>query len=377
MNNVQFNNNNLNLLQNSEEFKLILYKFSSNMYDLARYNQPMLLITSLVFFVVFITVVYLLDSKKLKSQINTEKTDENTNEIINESVKEEKPEDETIMNSNTVSNIDVIKSEIIELKKELENLKINKNHQINTENEDAEDAEDFEDSNKKLSKVVNDNSSDLFDKTNMEKTISNMTISEIETFLQICSNHVLIPNWYTKEDFEGLTNTKLSTKSWEKILSGSDDYSSLIDETNAMTVGWFENNVESQIEKIPFALSVIEDSDEESSVNDSGSDSDDSESTSDTDETEQLNLLDNDDSDEEGENNVEDSDEEGESNGDETNDIVKPNIFITKQLEKLKYPQLKKIAGVTNNKLSKSQLVKLIAKDYKKVSIIKALNFIK
>ena len=360
MNNIEFNAKNLNLVQNSHEFKLILYKLSSQIYDFTRYNQPVLFVTSLTFFVVFIALVYYFDAKKIKAK----SCEQNTNkEVSVEEFKTTKEEvcENKLASQGVESKLSNIKEEIIELRKELEFFKINKKGETEQIDEENEENEDVENSNKKEQENFNSPNQYVLDKINMEKTISEMTTEEIETFLQICSNYILIPNWYTKEDFEGLTNTKLSTKTWEKILSGSEDYSSLIDDTNAMTVGWFENNMSGQIEKIPYDVSVIEDSDNEESSNYS--------SNSESDESEELDLLEND-----------DSDEENESDIDNSNkykiDTSNSNVFITKQLEKLKYHQLKKIAGISNNKLSKSQLIKLIAKDYKKVSIIKALKII-
>jgi len=284
----------------------------------------------------------------------------------------EKIEEQSKTNVSVSTNIKTICEEIIELKKELESLKIikpaKKNLQFNDVNETNED---FENSNYKDTSSDTSNDSQTADavetsnlnKTNMEKIISNMTITEIETFLQICSNHLLIPNWYTKEDFEGLTNSKLSTKSWERILDGSEDYSSLIDETNAMAVGWFENIVAPKLNQVPLSMQSIEDSDLEDS-------SDDEDSDTDSDESENIKLLKNDDSDEESE---QESEEDESSDNDEP---IPKNMFITKQLEKLKYVQFKKIAGGTNNELTKSELVNQIAKDYRKVSILKALKFV-
>jgi len=347
MNNINFNISNLDLVQNSEEFKLILYKLSTDVYNFSRFKQPILVMASLTFLVVFLTLVYYLDSKTVKSQY---KKDEHNEETDKSKSIMEKQSDAVIESNNMELILSNIKEEINELKKELEFLKRNKMNVTNTVEEDNKDVENSNNSNL-----------DHLDRADMEKTISAMTIAEIETFLQICSNHILIPNWYTKEDFEGLTNSKLSTRTWEKILSGTEEYSSLIDETNAMTVGWFENNLSTKIEKVPYEVSVIEDSDNEESSSNEDSDN--------YGKTEQLDLLDNEDSDEDTTNYSDDSDND-------SNDTLKRNFFIIKQLEKLKYNQLKKIAGVTNNKLTKNQLINLITQDYKKVSIIKALNFI-
>ncbi len=291
----------------------------------------------------------------------------------------EKITEQSKTNQLVSTNIKTICEEIVELKKELASLKILKSPKTNTKHNIVNEAnEDLENSNNQDSN--SDNLSDSegvsesetvqtlnLNKTNMEKLISSMTISEIETLLQICSNHVLIPNWYTKEDFEGLINAGLSTRTWENILDGSEDYSSLIDETNAMAVGWFENNVAPKLNQVPLSMQSIEDSDLEDS-------SDVEESEDESDDEHEKKLLNNDDSDEESE---QESDEESdEEESDEEVLSIPKNLFITKQLEKLKYTQLKKLAGVTNNKLTKNELVNLIAKDYKKVSILKALKFL-
>jgi hypothetical protein len=378
MNNIQFNTN--NLVQNSAEYKLILYKFASQLYDLSRYNQPVLILATLVVLLVFTLIVYYFDARKLKKEQNQVETKEtvdkveptvNTNDISEN--KQEEKADNLESNEKLISNINSIKDEIIELRKELEVLQYNKisteDDEDDEEQEAAEDEEDIikasdskseSDSESMSTDEKNTNSSE----TNIQKLISNMTSSEIEAVLQTCSNYVLIPNWYTKEDFESLANTNISKRIWKKVLTDGEEYSSLIDETNAMMVGWYENSVSSKIEKVQYNISSIEDSD--SDYEDSESDvSSESEEESDEEETK---LLENDDSDEE----EEDSDEEEPAN----EEIVdkKPNIFIIKQLEKLKYSQLKKIAEVTNNKLNKKELIELITKDYKKYSILNALS---
>ena len=374
MNNIQFNANNLNLLQNSEEFKVILYRFSSNMYELARDNQPVLLITTLILFLVFTTLVYYFDSKKVKSQKNVK-----FDEIINN---EEESFEKNISSDKVELNFMDIKSEINELKKELELLKVNgllyntsKCSNLNDENNEIKNGNASSNSTNLDSHQYSDSdeesdtdNSNKFDKTNIQNSISNMSTQEIESLLQICSNYVLIPNWYTKEDFEGLTNAKLSERAWNKILSGNEEYSSLIDETNAMTVSWFENNILNTIEKLPFSVSSIEDSDIEESSNSEESDSDEDE----------VNLLENDDSDEYEDENNSDEESDNEQDTSVNNDTLEksPNLFIIKQLEKLKYLQLKKIVGVSHNKFTKKELINLIAKDYNKVSIIKALKFL-
>lgn len=387
MNNIDLSS----LVQNSAEFKLILYSFASNIYELSKTNHTHLLATAVVTMLVFISIVYFLDMKKTNQQnMLKESKSEQEMTVNNTSEQEETVENHTTLVSSNMevlcekiteqsktnqlvaTNIKTICEEIVELKKELETLKIinpvKYNFKFSDVNKENESNEDLENSNHQDSNSDSASESETVEnlnlnKTNMEKLISSMTLSEIETLLQICSNHVLIPNWYTKEDFEGLINAKLSTRTWENILDGSEDYSSLIDETNAMTVGWFENNVSPKLNKIPLSSQSIEDSDVEDSSYDENSDTE-------SDESENIKLLKNDDSDEESE-----SDQDVDEDVD-VDIIESKNMFITKQLEKLKYTQLKKIAGVTNNKLTKSQLVKLIAKDYKKVSIIKALNFV-
>ena len=385
MNNIQFNTN--NLVQNSAEYKLILSRFASQLYDLSRYNQPVLILATLVVLLVFTLIVYYFDAKKLKkaenlkneqNQVETKETVDkvestvNTNDI-SEPIQEKANNLES--NENLLSNLNSIKDEIIELRKELEILQYNK---ISTEDSDSEEkqevAEDDEDVNKanysksesesesESQSADNDNdktnNSKTNNKTNIQKLISNMSTTEIEEVLQTCSNYVLIPNWYTKEDFEGLSNNNLSSRTWNKILSNCDEYSSLIDETNAMMVGWFENSVSSKIDKIPYNISSIEESD--------------SDSESDEEETKLL----EEDSDSESDDDDDSQSDESDSDDKPVSESVdkKPSIFIIKQLEKFKYSQLKKIAGVTNNKLNKKELIELITKDYKKYSILNALN---
>ncbi len=394
MNNIELSS----LVQNSAEFKLIVYSFASNIYELSKTHHIHLLATAIVTMLVFVSIVYFLDMKKANKQkmsvennveqvmtVNNTSEQEKTVEKISEPTQTtlvssnievicEKISEQSKTNQLVSNNIKTICEEIAELKKELASIKILKPSKTNTKSNGTFEAnEDLENSNHQNSNSDNDSDSDTnsepetvstlnLNKTNMEKLISSMTISEIETLLQICSNHVLIPNWYTKEDFEGLINARLSTRTWENILDGDEDYSSLIDETNAMAVGWFENNVAPKLNQVPLSMQSIEDSDLEDSseVEDSDSESDD--------EPEEK-LLNNDDSDEE-------NDQESEKFDEEVLPIPTNNMFITKQLEKLKYTQLKKIAGLTNNKLTKSELINQIAKDYKKVSILKALKFV-
>lgn len=379
MNNIQFNTN--KLVQNSEEYKLILYRFASQLYDLSRYNKPVLILATLVVFLVCTLIVYFFDAKKLKNvqnhveikeMVDTVELTVNTNDI-SESKTEEKLNN-TDPNEKILSNINSIKDEIIELRKELEFLQHNKTltyedeeDQDDKDDQEQEAAEDEEDGNKDNITESDDKSIDEesvnYNKTNIQKLISNMSTSEIEAILQTCSNYVLIPNWYTKEDFEGLANTNISERTWAKLLTDDDEYSSLIDETNAMMVGWFENSVSSKLEKVPYNISSVEDSDSDYESENSDSENDESDNLESDDESE-TKLLENDDSDEEA------------NSEDENVDTVnkKPNIFIINQLEKLKYNQLKKIAGVTNNKLNKKELIELITKDYKKYSILNALS---
>jgi hypothetical protein len=384
MNNIQFNTN--NLVQNSAEYKLILSRFASQLYDLSRYNQPVLILATLVVLLVFTLIVYYFDARKLKkaqNQVETKETADKVEPTVNtNNISESKQEEKTNnleSNENLILNLNSIRDEIIELRKELEVLQYNK---ISTDDDDDEDddeeqeaAEDEEDILKANdSKSESDSDSKSPDnenknstESNIQKLISNMTTSEIEGVLQTCSNYILIPNWYTKEDFEDLSNTNISKRTWKKLLTDGEEYSSLIDETNAMMVGWYENSVSPKIDKVPYNISSIEDSEQDSDYEDS-SDSEESED-------EETKLLENDDSDEEDsdeeESEEEDSDEE---NKNEEPTDKKPNIFIINQLEKLKYSQLKKIAGVSNNKLNKKELIELITKDYKKYSILNALS---
>jgi len=151
MNNIEFNTN-LNLVQNSEEFKLILYKLSSDIYDFTRYNQPVLVMASLTFLVVFLTLVYYFDSKKVKLQTVKQEVNEKVNTCELESSME-KDFDNMVKSDDVGKNLDMelkfsnIKEEINELKKELAFLKINKKFEttslcaINEENEDLENSD--------------------------------------------------------------------------------------------------------------------------------------------------------------------------------------------------------------------------------------------
>ena len=382
MNNIQYNTN--NLVQNSAEYKLILSRFASQLYDLSRYNQPVLILATLVVLLVFTLIVYYFDArnfdarklKKVENQVETKETANkveltvNTNDI-SESKQEEKANN-LESNENLLSNLNTIKDEIIELRKELELLQYNK---ISTDEEDdeeqeaAEDEEDIvkaNDSNSDSESKSTDNENTNSTETNIQKLISNMTSSEIEAVLQTCSNYVLIPNWYTKEDFEGLANTNITDRTWKKLLTDGEEYSSLIDETNAMMVGWYENSVSSKIEKVQYNISSIEDSESDS---ESDSDSDESSESDD----EETKLLEEDSESDDGDSECDDSKSDSKKHIPRSVD-KKPSIFIIKQLEKFKYSQLKKIAGVTNNKLNKKELIELITKDYKKYSILNALN---
>lgn len=383
MNNIQFPK----LVQDSEEFKIILYKLTSNIYDLTLSNQPYLLVTALVFLVVFTVIVYLMDRKKNSElaissstvQINDVISEEKTEEITDEKNKTTS-NSQNISSTSVTSDIKNILEEINELKKELKCLRsssvpkvswdcektLQETDKANETNETNEVIEDMEDelTNKK---IINESVSEYFVK-DIQNKIHELSPDQIQKVLQTCAEYVLIPNWYTKEDFEELSNAEFSNKAWNKLLASTDEHSEnlLFDETNAMVVSWFENNLADKFEKVPYGVSSIEDSDNEDSLES------DNESDSDYSDEESSNLLlDSDGSDEESDNEDNDSDE------DETTESEQPiNSFIVKQLEKLKCAQLKKIAGIKSNGYSKEKLIEIITKDCTKLNIIKALKII-
>ncbi len=391
MNNIQFPK----LVQDSEEFKIILYKLTSNIYDLTLSNQPYLLVTALVFLVVFTVIVYLMDKRK-KSELSISSSTVKINDVISEEKTDEKCEEKTdekceektkttsenqnISSTSVTSDIKNILEEINELKKELECLRsssvpkvswdcektlqeTDKANETNETNEVMEDMEDELTNNK----IIDESVSEYLVK-DIQNKIPELSPDQIQKVLQTCAEYVLIPNWYTKKDFEELSNVKFSNKAWNKLLASTDEHSEnlLFDETNAMVVSWFENNLADKFEKVPYGVSSIEDSDnEDSSESDNESDSDYS-----GEESSNL-LLDSDGSDEESDNEDNDSDEE------EPTESEQPiNSFIVKQLEKLKCAQLKKIAGIKSNGYSKEKLIEIITKDCTKLNIIKALKII-
>lgn len=68
--------------------------------------------------------------------------------------------------------------------------------------------------------------------------INELNDYDIQYILEECIQHVLIPNWYTKDDLEKLTNTSISNNLWNKIITNTD----IIDESNTMCLQWFNSN---------------------------------------------------------------------------------------------------------------------------------------
>ena len=184
-----------------------------------------------------------------------------------------------------------------------------------------------------------------------------MSIAEIQATLQFCSNYILIPNWYTKKNFEKLNSVKFSNRDWNNFLKDDEEQSTLIANTNNMTKSWFVDNVATKNKKIKYSMSLIDES------SDSENEEDDEEDEELDEEDEEL--------DEE-----EDDDEEDEELDDKPSK-TDTNKHIIKHLEKLKYKQLKKIAGATNNKKSKFELIQIILQNYEKLSILQKLNTFK
>jgi hypothetical protein len=87
------------------------------------------------------------------------------------------------------------------------------------------------------------NEDDYVDDSQVIDFINTATTEQIEMILEACCNteKVLIPNWFTKSDFEDLTDTKVSDTQWKKLNHTSNE---LIGHTNAMLVQWFDNVVD-------------------------------------------------------------------------------------------------------------------------------------
>ena len=76
-------------------------------------------------------------------------------------------------------------------------------------------------------------------KTNLEKAIQlvgKLDDDDIQKLLEECAIYIMIPNWYTKSDFEKLNHATISDELWNTILL--DDYE-LIDNTDSMCLKWF------------------------------------------------------------------------------------------------------------------------------------------
>ncbi len=164
--------------------------------------------------------------------------------------------------------------------------------------------------------------------------INTATTEQIEMILEACCNteKVLIPNWFTKSDFEHLTDITLTDSKWKKLNHKSNE---LIGHTNAMLVQWFDNVVQGYNNNEVF----FEDSEDGEEENES------------SDETSQNILLDNDDSDEES-----------------------TKESIENQLYGLKYKQLLKLAVSNNKSLTKSDLVSKIMNNNSTKNVKKSLS---
>ena len=347
MDNMQSNNN---LLQNSQEYNIILYRFCSQIYDFLRFDQPVLILFPLFVLVVFTLIVYYVDSRNLEKESatrnvkprnlkskfsNTKKLPKNLEKLLYVQQQASSTDECDEANENAEDNED--SSNIVS--------------SDNIDEEQDEDEEQEQDEDEEQENLVSDKVKKV------QKLIGKMSIAEIQATLQFCSNYILIPNWYTKKNFEKLNSVKFSNRDWNNFLKDDEEQSTLIANTNNMTKSWFVDNVATKNKKIKYSMSLIDESS-------------DSENEEDDEEDEEL-----DEEDEELEE-EEDDDEEDEELDDKPSK-TDTNKHIIKHLEKLKYKQLKKIAGATNNKKSKFELIQIILQNYEKLSILQKLNTFK
>ncbi len=209
-----------------------------------------------------------------------------------------------------------------------------------SETEDAEDAEDDEneeetEDDENEEETFKNSNGNKIDIDNVIDFIQSTTPENLEMILQACSDtdNILIPNWFTKSDFENLTGTSLTKSKWLKLTEKSEG---LIGHTNAMVVQWFDN------------ISEI--------IYDNDNDDDDESENNDVFESENDNspqMLIETDSDEESLNETKES--------------------IENQLYQLKVEQLKKMAHISKN-MTKSELISNIMKKNSIKNVKKSLS---
>jgi hypothetical protein len=373
MDNLDFNSNNLS--QNSENFWTILYKLLLNICNNLIFIQP--------YVINFVILILVMRYNKIKKELanipNTESTDiikstdvakpteiikttnivELTDIIKSADVQptettENVQQESTIKPNNIIQDIDLVefRNEIKALRKDLSNF-----HQYadfvqdmlaeEAECFEAECCEDKENNNKhkkseEFDEIEESTESEYSDESNVcdmcliKNRISTMTPEDIENLIQICAEYVLIPTWFTKEDFHLVSNVKLSNNSWKKLLECANDVESkLFDDANKITISWFKDN-----------KSLFKHSNKKKSESDE-------------------------------EDNVEDNEEENnDDNENDDNDDEVLNKLIVTQLKNCNYQELKKIAGVKSNTYKKEKLIEIIGKKNDKLAILKALKFI-
>lgn len=383
MDNLDFNSN--NLLQNSENFWTILYKLLLNICNNLIFIQP--------YVINFVILILVMRYNKIKKELANIPNTESTDIIKSTDVAEPT---EIIKTTNTVELTDMIKSTDVQPTETTEN--VQQESTINSDNKivqdidlvefrneikalrkdlsnfheyadfvqdmlaeevacfEAECCEDKENNNQhnqhkkseELDEIEESTESEYSDESNVcdmcliKNRISTMTPEDIENLIQICAEYVLIPTWFTKEDFQLVSNVKLSNNSWKKLLEcANDDESKLFDDANEITISWFKDN-----------KSLIKHSNKKKSESD-----------------EEDNVSDED--------NDEDNDEEDNEDNDEDDDDDEVlNKLIVTQLKNCNYQELKKIAGVKSNTYKKEKLIEIIGKKNDKLAILKALKFI-
>ncbi len=199
---------------------------------------------------------------------------------------------------------------------------------INSLDTDEEDDEEEE-------KTTNSKGKTNVDVDDVIEFIKSTSPEYLEMILQACSDtdKILIPNWFTKVDFEDLTDVTFTNSQWLKLTEKSEE---LIGHTNAMVVQWFDNIGE-------FSDNEDDDSEENNEVFDS-------------DDVHSHKMLIETDSDEESINETKES--------------------VENQLYQLKVEQLKKMASVNKNSknMTKSELISSIMKKNSIKNVKKSLS---
>ncbi len=214
-----------------------------------------------------------------------------------------------------------------------------KEAEINESDHDSDsDADDAENSDSDKSDAESDTESTKYNyklPTELEKILHYIKYADdktIETIVETCAGNrsIIIPNWYVKKDLESLTASKISQKKWEALYDNIDD---LIDSTNALVNQWHDDFEENHL---------MLDSEEESDGEDKNG------------------AI------------LEESDDESEINSDilknedlESDSDIDIEAELYNKLMKLKYNQLKQLAGTNNNSLSKANLATKIVSSNK------------